>query len=72
MDGVSIMSDSISGAQNGFTARQTLYYQKNKNYRISQVSFIKSVELKISIFEKVLPTNLSILEFYLLYFISLS
>ncbi len=72
MDGVSIMSDSLSGAQNGFTARQTLYYQKNKNFRFSQVSFIKSVDLKISIFEKVLPTNLSILEFYLLYFISLS
>ena len=52
MDGVSIMSDSLSGAQNGFTARQTLYYQKNKNFRFSQVSFIKSVDLKISIFEK--------------------
>ena len=66
------MSDSLSGAQSAFAARQTLYYQKNKNFRFSQVSFIKSVDLKISIFEKVLPTNLSILEFYLLYFISLS
>lgn len=72
MGGVSIMSDSLSGAQSAFAARQTLYYQKNKNFRFSQVSFIKSIDLKISIFEKVLPTNLSILEFYLLYFISLS
>ena len=72
MGGVSIMSDSLSGAQNGFTARQTLYYQKNKNFRFSQVSFIKSIDLKISIFEKVFQSNLSILEFNLLYFISLS
>ena len=72
MGGVSIMSDSLSGAQSAFTARQTLYYQKKKNFRFSQVSFIKSIDLKISIFEKVLPTNLSILEFYLLSFISLS
>ena len=72
MGGVSIMSDSLSGAQSAFTARQTLYYQKNKNFRFSQVSFIKSIDLKISIFEKVLPTNLSILEFNLLSFISLS
>ena len=72
MDGVSIMSDSLSGAQNGFTARQTLYYQKNKNFRFSQVSFIKSIDLKISIFEKVFQSNLSILEFNLLSFISLS
>ena len=72
MGGVSIMSDSLSGAQNGFTARQTLYYQKNKNLRFSQVSFIKSIDLKISIFEKVFQSNLSILEFNLLYFISLS
>ena len=72
MDGVSIMSDSLSGAQNGFTAHQTLYYQKNKNFRFSQVSFIKSIDLKISIFEKVFPSNLSILEFNLLSFISLS
>lgn len=66
------MPDSLSGAQSAFTARQTLYYQKNKNFRFSQVSFIKSIDLKISIFEKVLPTNLSILEFNLPYFISLS
>ena len=46
------MSDSLSGAQSAFTARQTLYYQKNKNFRFSQVSFIKSIDLKISIFEK--------------------
>lgn len=72
MGGVSIMSDSLSGTQSAFTAHQTLYYQKNKNFRFSQVSFIKSIDLKISIFEKVLPTNLSILEFNLLYFISLS
>ena len=72
MGGVSIMSDSLSGAQSAFTAHQTLYYQKNKNFRFSQVSFIKSIDLKISIFEKVLPTNLSILEFNLLSFISLS
>ena len=66
------MSDSLSGAQNGFAARQTLYYQKNKNFRFSQVSFIKSIDLKISIFEKVFPSNLSILEFNLLSFISLT
>ena len=28
MGSVSIMSDSLSGAQSAFTARQTLYYQK--------------------------------------------
>ena len=66
------MSDSISGAQSAFTARQTLYYQKNKNFRFSQVSFIKSIDLKIKKFKKVLPTNLSILEFNLLSFIRLS
>ena len=66
------MSDSLSGAQSAFTAHLTLYYQKNKNFRFSQVAFIKSIDLKISIFEKVLPTNLSILEFNLLSFISLS
>ena len=60
------MSDSLSGTQSAFTAHQTLYYQKNKNFRFSQVSFIKSIDLRISIFEKVLPTNLSILEFNLL------
>ena len=32
MGGVSIMSDSLSGAQSAFTARQTLYHQKNKNF----------------------------------------
>lgn len=46
--------------------------KKNKNFIFSQVSFIKSIDLKISIFEKVFPSNLSILEFNLLYFISLS
>lgn len=30
MGGVSIMSDSLSGAQSAFTARQTLYYQKKR------------------------------------------
>ena len=66
------MSDSLSEAQSAFTARQTLYYQKNKNFRFSQVSFIKSIDKKISIFENVLSNNLSILEFNLPYFISLS
>ena len=32
MGGVSIMSDSLSEAQSDFTAHQTLYYQKNKNF----------------------------------------
>ena len=71
MGGVSIMSDSLSGAQSAFLLIK-LYIIKNKNFRFSQVSFIKSIDLKISIFEKVFQSNLSILEFNLLYFISLS
>ena len=71
MGGVSIMSDSLSGAQSAFLLIK-LYIIKNKNFRFSQVSFIKSIDLKISIFENVLSNNLSILEFNLLSFISLS
>ena len=72
MGGVSIHVRFSFGSSECFSARQTLYYQKNKNFRFIQVSFIKSIDLKISIFEKVLQFNLSILEFNLLSFISLS
>lgn len=72
MGGVSIHARFSFGSSECFYCSSNFILSKNKNFRFSQISFIKSIDLKISIFEKVFPSNLSILEFNLLYFISLS
>lgn len=72
MGGISIHVRFSFGSSECFYCSSNFILSKNKNFRFSQISFIKSIDLKISIFEKVFPSNLSILEFNLLYFISLS
>lgn len=72
MGGVSIHVRFSFGNSECFYCSSNFILSKKKNFRFSQVSFIKSIDLKISIFENVLSNNLSILEFNLLSFISLS
>ena len=72
MGGVSIHVRFSFGSSECFYCSSNFILSKKQEFWFNQVSFIKSIDLRISIFEKVLPTNLSILEFNLLSFISLS